>query len=325
MDRKYPPHTTSTVRRTIDNRLRSGSNKQLTEKTKEKTAGVSQRVANIVSFSDGFRNLHGICTEYVVNCLLFTVLKVGVVSTAKGSAYIELGNTKAIVSVFDPREIPKQSKYCALGELYCDFKFSPFASIVRKTPQSDTRGRSLAAALASALNPAVCRHLFPNLQIDVFANVLEDDGSALSAVITAAGLALADACIPMFDIVIATNVAMLGDRILADPTAEEESLCMDGFAEDNHGIVMLAKLPTLDQVSEIRQSGSVDVETLWRACTQLNRACTELVPIVQHVLVSKVKSRLDEIDAESDDDGEGDGKTTEVKGEKPDEDTSEDR
>uniref|UniRef100_A0A2M4AVJ4 Putative exosome component 6 n=1 Tax=Anopheles triannulatus TaxID=58253 RepID=A0A2M4AVJ4_9DIPT len=254
--------------------------------------------------------------------------KVGLVSTAKGSAYIELGNTKAIVSVFDPREIPKQSKYCALGELYCDFKFSPFASLLRKTPQSDTRGRSLAAALASALNPAVCRQLFPNLQIDVFANVLEDDGSALAAVITAAGLALADACIPMFDIVTATTAAILGDRILVDPTAEEESLCIDGFTEGNHGIVMLAKLPTLDQVPEIRQSGSVDVETLWRACTQLNAASIELVPIVQHVLVSEVKSRLEEIDVESDDDDdeeEGDDEPAEVKSEKPDEDTSEDR
>ncbi|ETN67736.1 exosome component 6 [Anopheles darlingi] len=252
-------------------------------------------------------------------------LKVGVVSTAKGSAYIELGNTKAIVSVFDPREIPKQSKYCALGELYCDFKFSPFASHLRKTPQSDTRGRSLAAALASALNPAVCRHLFPNLQLDVFANVLEDDGSVLAAVITAAGLALADACIPMFDIVTATTAGILGDRILVDPTAEEESLCMEGFTRDNHGIVMLAKLPTLDQVPEIRHSGSVSVETLWRACTRLNAACTEQVPIVQHVLVSKVKSRLAEIDVESDDEGEGDGEAPDVKSEKPDEDTSEDR
>lgn len=41
----------------------------------------------------------------------FSVIKTGVVSQAKGSAYIELGATKVIVSVFDPREIPKQNKY----------------------------------------------------------------------------------------------------------------------------------------------------------------------------------------------------------------------
>lgn len=35
----------------------------------------------------------------------FAVLKLNVISKAKGSAYIEMGNTKVIVSVFDPREI----------------------------------------------------------------------------------------------------------------------------------------------------------------------------------------------------------------------------
>ncbi|XP_052872838.1 exosome complex component MTR3-like [Anopheles cruzii] len=230
--------------------------------------------------------------------------KIGVVSTAKGSAYIELGNTKVIVSVFDPREIPKQSKFCGVGELYCDFRFSPFASLQRKAPQPDSRERSMATALASALNPAVCRHLFPNLQIDVFANVLEDDGSALAVAITAAGLALADACVPMFDIVVATNAGIVGDRVLVDPTAEEERLCEEGSALDNHGLVLLAKLPTLDQVSEIRQHGNVSVGTLWEACRQLSGACGELIPIVKYVLVSKVKNRLQEIDIASDEENE---------------------
>ncbi|KFB50062.1 AGAP011906-PA-like protein [Anopheles sinensis] len=234
-------------------------------------------------------------------------VKVGVVSSAKGSAYVELGNTKAIVSVFDPREIPKQNKFCGLGELFCDFKFSPFSSLQRKTPQTDARERSMATALTSALNPSVCRHLFPNLQIDVFANVLEDDGSALAVVITAAGLALADACVPMFDVITASTVGILGDRIILDPTAEEERLCMDGYTEDNHGLVMLAKLSTLDQVPDIRQYGNVEADALWQACKLLNEACSDLVPIVQHVLVSKVNSRLQEIDLESEEEEEKDG------------------
>uniref|UniRef100_A0A182JMX9 Uncharacterized protein n=1 Tax=Anopheles atroparvus TaxID=41427 RepID=A0A182JMX9_ANOAO len=246
------------------------------------------------------------------------IVKVGVVSSAKGSAYIELGNTKAIVSVFDPREIPKQNKFCSLGELYCDFKFSPFASVHRKSPQTDARERSMATALTSALNPSVCRHLFPNLQIDVFANVLEDDGSALAVVITAAGLALADACVPMFDIVTATTAGILGDRIILDPTAEEENLCMDGHSEENHGMVMLAKLPMLDQVPDIRQYGNVEIDALWQACKVLNGACGELVPIVQHVLVSKVNSRLQELalenDEEAENDKDGDESVKSVKG-----------
>lgn len=41
-----------------------------------------------------------------------SVLKLNVISKAKGSAYIEMGNTKVIVSVFDPREVAnKQNNF----------------------------------------------------------------------------------------------------------------------------------------------------------------------------------------------------------------------
>jgi exosome complex component MTR3 len=38
-------------------------------------------------------------------------LQMSVISKAKGSCYIELGETKVIVGVFELREIPRQNKY----------------------------------------------------------------------------------------------------------------------------------------------------------------------------------------------------------------------
>jgi exosome complex component MTR3 len=75
-------------------------------------------------------------------------------------------------------------------------------------------------SLKRALLPAVCRHEFPNFQVDVFANVLEDDGSVLVAAITAAGLALADAGVPMYDVLTASSVLIFNDQILNDPTSK---------------------------------------------------------------------------------------------------------
>ncbi|KAL1397015.1 hypothetical protein pipiens_010068 [Culex pipiens pipiens] len=235
-------------------------------------------------------------------------MKLGVVSTAKGSAYLELGNTKVIVSVFDPREIPKQNTFRELGELYCDLKFSPFACVHRKNPQTDAEERSLAAAMTKALQPVVCRHLFPNFQIDIFANVLEDDGSVLGAVITAAGLALSDATISMFDIVTATTVAVYGDRIYLDPTLAEERLCLEGSRSGNHGVITLAKLHTLDQTSEIRLAGNVSLDLLKKACQRLNEANNDVAPVVQQMLVSKVQKHMSEIEAEEVDDEEPEDK-----------------
>ncbi|XP_058835042.1 exosome complex component MTR3-like [Topomyia yanbarensis] len=228
-------------------------------------------------------------------------MKLGVVSTAKGSAYLELGNTKVIVSVFDPREIPKQNKFRELGVLYCDFKFSPFSCTHRKNPQTDAEERSLAAAMAKALQPVVCRHLFPNFQIDIFANVLEDDGSVLAAVITAAGLALSDATISMFDIVTATTAAVFGDKIYLDPTLAEERICLEGSRAGNHGVLTFAKLHTLDQTSELRQTGNISLDALKLACQRLNQANNDIAPIVQQMLVGKVQKHLNEIDLEEED------------------------
>ncbi|XP_058464140.1 exosome complex component MTR3-like [Malaya genurostris] len=227
--------------------------------------------------------------------------KLGVVSTAKGSAYLELGNTKVIVSVFDPREIPKQNKFRELGELYCDFKFSPFACTYRKNPQTDAEERSLAAAMKKALQPVVCRHLFPNFQIDIFANVLEDDGSALAAVITAAGLALSDATISMFDIITATTVGIFEDKIYLDPTLFEERICLEGSKLGHHGVITLAKLQTLDQTSELRQTGNISLGVLKLACNRLNQANNDIAPIVQQILLCKVQNHLNEIDLEEED------------------------
>lgn len=52
------------------------------------------------------------------------------------------------------------------------------------------------------------QHEFPNFQVDVHILVLEDDGSSLAASITCSGLALADAAVPMYDLVVgATKVS----------------------------------------------------------------------------------------------------------------------
>ncbi|GAB0088409.1 Mtr3 [Sergentomyia squamirostris] len=220
-------------------------------------------------------------------------IKSGIVTKAKGSAYIEVGTTKVIVSVFDPREIPKQTKYSIHGELFCDFKFSPFACRHRRALQADNEEKSLAQAMKRALEPAICRHEFPNFQVDIFANVLEDNGSALSAAITAAGLAVANAGIPMFDILTAATVGILDDKILMDPSREEEELCQSSCCPHEHGVITLARMSTHEQISEIRQTGNIRMKTLQEAIKCLMEANKIIVPIVQQTLLERVSKFIE--------------------------------
>jgi len=83
-------------------------------------------------------------------------LKTGIVSQAKGSAYIEMGDTKVICSVFDPREISNKTGFCMQGELFCEFKFAPFSHRKRKLHQQDAEEKEYSLILQRALEPAVC-------------------------------------------------------------------------------------------------------------------------------------------------------------------------
>jgi exosome complex component MTR3 len=56
------------------------------------------------------------------------------------------------------------------------------------------------------------QHLYPKSQIDVHVIVLEDAGSVLAAALTCAGLALADASIHMFDVIVGASSVKLIDN-----------------------------------------------------------------------------------------------------------------
>ena len=53
------------------------------------------------------------------------------------------------------------------------------------------------------------QHLYPKSQIDVFVTVLENDGSVLASAITCAGLAIINASIHVFDVIIGSSMVSL--------------------------------------------------------------------------------------------------------------------
>ena len=70
-------------------------------------------------------------------------LSTGVISQAKGSAYIEQGRTKVMVGVFGPREVQRRSDFSMAGVLTAELKFAPFACTTRRGQQADRREQEL--------------------------------------------------------------------------------------------------------------------------------------------------------------------------------------
>jgi hypothetical protein len=91
--------------------------------------------------------------------LIISVLKTGIVSKAKGSAYIEQGQTKAICAVYGPREIPRRSDFSMRGILNCTFERTPFATSKRRGPGPQSHAQDeeeMSSAIGQALEATVC-------------------------------------------------------------------------------------------------------------------------------------------------------------------------
>ena len=99
-------------------------------------------------------------------------LSTGVISKAKGSAYIEQGGTKIIVGVFGPKEVQKRSDFSVTGSLSTEFKFAPFASDKQK--HSDKEAEELSLVVSEALSSTVCLNKYPKSVIEVGITVLQD-------------------------------------------------------------------------------------------------------------------------------------------------------
>ncbi|XP_076298992.1 exosome complex component MTR3 [Lasioglossum baleicum] len=218
-------------------------------------------------------------------------LKTGVINQAKGSAYVEMGNTKVVCSVFDPREVPNKSGYCVQGEIYCEFKFAPFSCEKRRMHQQSADEKQYSLILQKALEPAVCLHEFPNFQVDIYAMVLDNAGSSLAAAIMAGSLALANAGVPMFGLVTASTIGIYGDKFLVDPTDTEEVICNTHPEEEddfNHGTITLASLPQHNQISEVFLVGNIDTDSVMHATDVLTVINKDICPVLQQCLVKTI-------------------------------------
>ena len=150
-------------------------------------------------------------------------MEVGVLKNADGSAYVEQGNTKVLAAVYGPRSLhPRHLAYPDKARVRCRYHMAPFSVEVRKSPAPTRREIELSKVIREALSQAIFVEQFPATAIDVFIEVLEADGSTRCVGINAASLALADAGIPMKDLVAACAVGKVEGHLVVDLTDLED-------------------------------------------------------------------------------------------------------
>ncbi|KAJ4978021.1 hypothetical protein NE237_008801 [Protea cynaroides] len=204
-------------------------------------------------------------------------LRTSAVNAASGSAYVEFGNTKVIVSVFGPRESKKAMLYSDVGRLNCNVSYTTFATPIRGQGSDH---KEFSSMLHKALEGAIILETFPKTTVDVFALVLECGGSDLPVVISCASLALADAGIMMYDLVTAVSVSCLGKNLVIDPISEEESF--------QDGSLMITCLPSRNEVTQLTLTGEWSTPKIHEAMELCLDACSKLGEIMRSCLKEAV-------------------------------------
>jgi exosome complex component RRP41 len=207
-------------------------------------------------------------------------IKVGVLKNADGSAYIEFGKNKILAGVFGPRDVhPKHMANQDSGILRCRYHMSPFSVTERKNPAPSRREIEISKVIKEALQPSVILKDYPRTVIDVFIEVLQADGGSRCAALDAASVALADAGIPMRDLVSACAAGKVADRIVLDVNNEEDQ---EGQAD-----MPVALMPNVGKITLLQLDGMLKPEE-FKTCMQTALVgCRRVYEVQRKALMEK--------------------------------------
>jgi len=207
-------------------------------------------------------------------------IEVGVLSNADGSAYIEQGKNKILAAVYGPREL--HPKHMALSDrtvLRCRYHMAPFSVQERKSPAPSRREIELSKVIRESIEPSIFLEYYPRTAIDIFIEVLQADGGTRCASITAASLSLADAGIPMRDLVVACAAGKVDDTVVLDLMDTEDKI---GTAD-----VPVALMPNLNAITLLQMDGILTLEEFENAVNLAIEGCRKIYALQKEALKTK--------------------------------------
>jgi len=193
-------------------------------------------------------------------------IEAGVLKRADGSAYVEWGMNKVYAAVYGPRELfPRFLRRSDKAILQCKYNMASFSVEERKRPGPDRRSVEISKVTRGALEPVVLTENFPESVINVNIEIVQAEAGTRCAGITCASVALADAGIPMKDLVPACAAGKISGEIVLDLCKEE-----DNFGESDLPIAMV---PRTGGISLLQMDGLMTVEELEEALNLAKKGC----------------------------------------------------
>ncbi|MDR2624576.1 MAG: exosome complex exonuclease Rrp41 [Methanobrevibacter sp.] len=209
----------------------------------------------------------------------------GVLKRADGSAYLEMGGNKILAAVYGPREsFIKRLLKPNTGVIRCKYNMAPFSVDDRKRPGPDRRSIEISKITAEALRPSLLLENFPHSMIDVSIEIIEAEGGTRCAGITAAAVALADAGIPMKDIVVGCAAGKVNDEIVLDLSEKED--------KEGQSDVPIAIMPRTNEITLLQTDGILTEDELKLAIDLAIDGCHEISKIQKDALKKRYLSNF---------------------------------
>jgi len=197
------------------------------------------------------------------------MIKAGVIPNADGSAYLKMGSTEVLVSVYGPREVfPKHLTDPNKAILGCLYDMVSFSTSDRNRPGPSRRSTEISKVIRESLLPAIFLEKYPRTKIDVYIEIINANAGTRCAATTAASVALADAGIEMKGLVSSVAVGKIDGK-----------LALDLFdAEDNFGQadVPLAYISRTDELTLLQMDGDLTSDELKKAIEMGKKACVRI-------------------------------------------------
>jgi len=210
-------------------------------------------------------------------------IEVGVLHRAEGSCYLEWGGNKVIAAVYGPREaVPRHTQNPLRAIVNARYNMAAFSVDDRKRPGPDRRSREISKVISEALENIILVEKYPRASIDVNIEVLDAEAGTRCAGLTAAGVALVDAGIPMKDIPVACAAGKIENQVVLDL----------GKEEDNYGSADLpvAISPRTGEILLLQMDGHLTFEEFEKALDLAIKGCHIISDIQKKAIMAKYQS-----------------------------------
>ena len=151
-------------------------------------------------------------------------IETGVVPVADGSCRMVWGTNEAIVAVYGPMEAhPRKIQKQDRAVIDVAYNMAPFSTTDRIRPGFNRRSREISKVTQDALESVVLLELYPRSKIRVSIEIISAEAGTRCVGLTAASVALADAGIPMTDLVVSVASGKVNDVVVCDLNKEEDN------------------------------------------------------------------------------------------------------